>query len=124
MAALAELAADTSRTRPNHLAAHVLALGLLFLAEAAIFYWVALHQITPFYPFGFDQMQYYLEVLDIFERGRAVGWWALLEEFASPVHASGVLYPVLGAAMAMIFGFSRPAILSVNLIFFFALQIA
>ena len=29
MAALAESAADTSRTRPNHLAAHVLALGLL-----------------------------------------------------------------------------------------------
>jgi len=103
---------------------HLLALLSLFGFEGGIFYHVVADQIAPFYPPYYDQASYYFGVYELVERIRAHGWIELLLEFAPPKHAFGASFLAQGAVLALIGGNTRTSILSLNLVYFIALQIA
>lgn len=103
---------------------NVLALVALFIFEGAIFYYVVATQIAPFYPPYYDQASYYFGVYELVERIRTIGWAQFFLEFAPPKNAFGATFLPQGAVLALIGGGSRTSILSLNLIYFIALQVA
>jgi hypothetical protein len=104
--------------------AHLVALLVLFGFEGAVFYHVVAEQIAPFYPPYYDQASYYFGVYEIVERIRAHGWIELLFEFTPPKDAFGPSFLAQGAVLALLGGNTRTSILTLNLIYFIALQIA
>ena len=102
---------------------HLLALTALLGIEALLFYWQVAEQIAPFYPQHFDQAALYSETYDLIARFRAQGWRALVEQYIDGKHASGITFIVQGAIMALWGGVGRTALLSVNLLYFLALQL-
>jgi hypothetical protein len=93
------------------------------LAEVAIFYAHVQIQIAPYYPQVFDQLNYIGVAQDILRDVHVRGFAALTQPFLSPA-PTGITYPEQGALVALVFGYSRASLLTVNLIYFLAAQIA
>jgi hypothetical protein len=95
----------------------------VLLIEAIIFYVHVQFRIAPYYPQVFDQLRYIGETEDILKDFHSRGFAALLEPFLSP-SPTGITYPVQGAVSALVLGSSRASLLTVNLIYFLAAQVA
>src|SRR5262249_38696086 len=102
---------------------HVPLLLALFCFEAVLFFWQVSREITPFYPRNFDQLSYYLNTYDLIEHFRTWGWSAFATEFLQPSHATGVTFVIQGALISLVGGANRTALISINLLYFLALQL-
>ena len=102
---------------------HWAGLVLLFVLEAVLFYSQLADQITAFYPVNFDQVGFYLQSYQLFERFQSQGWSALLADIIHPKAATGATFAVQGAFLGIPGGPNRTALLSLNLIYFITLQI-
>jgi len=71
---------------------------------------------------NFDQVSYYLDTYSLIARAKMNGLPSLLSEYARPSHPTGVGFVLQGAIIGSLLGTTRPVILSVNLIYFIALQ--
>jgi hypothetical protein len=91
--------------------------------EVAIFYLHVQIRVAPNYPQVYDQLTYINATHDIVRDFHARGLAALAQPFLSPA-PTGITYPIQGAAAVLAFGASRAALLTVNLAYFLALQIA
>jgi hypothetical protein len=101
---------------------HTVLLIALFAVEAMIFYAHVARDIAPFYPAHFDQLSYYLATYDLIGAFHARGLSALVEELLQPNSATGTTFVLQGALLSLIGGANRTAILSINLVYLFALQ--
>src|SRR5258707_13977558 len=101
---------------------HTVLLIVLFAAEAMIFYVHVARDIAPFYPANFDQLSYYLATYDLISGFHARGLNVLVEELLQPNSATGTTFVLQGALLSLIVGENRTAILSINLVYLFALQ--
>jgi hypothetical protein len=94
----------------------------LFVAEAVIFYVHVARDVAPFYPPKFDQPVYYLGTYDLIGAVHTKGLMALMDELLRPSNATGTIFVLQGALLALIGGENRTAILSINLVHLFVLQ--
>jgi hypothetical protein len=100
-------------------------LTTLFIIEMLVFYSQLTTQITPYYPANFDQVPYINITYQLFESLHDKGWWStLFEAFVNRPTGSGSGLMVQGALLAVVGGPNRSCLLSLNLIYFLALQIA
>jgi hypothetical protein len=95
----------------------------LFCLEAVLFFWHVSREIAPFYPSNFDQLSYYLNTYDLIEQFRTSGWSAFVTTFLQPGHATGVTFVIQGALLSLVGGANRTALISINLLYFLALQL-
>ena len=102
---------------------HVPLLLALFCFEAVLFFWQVSGEIAPFYPGNFDQLSYYLNTYDLVEHFRTRGWSAFVTEFLEPSHPTGVTFVIQGALLSLVGGANRTALISINLLYFLALQL-
>src|SRR5262249_46507766 len=102
---------------------HVPLLLTLFCFEAVLFFWQVSREIAPFYPSNFDQLSYYLSTYDLIEQFRTSGWSAFVTTFLQPGHATGVTFVIQGALLSLLGGANRTALISINLLYFLALQL-
>lgn len=101
---------------------HCFFLFLLIVAEAAIFLAVAETRLAPYYPANFDQTSYYLDTYELIERARKSAW-AFVHEFTQPQQANGLSFTVQGALIGVVVGPNRTALLSLNFLYFIAVQL-
>ncbi|MEH2483529.1 hypothetical protein V1282_006886 [Nitrobacteraceae bacterium AZCC 2146] len=94
----------------------------LFVAEAIVFYAHVARDVAPFYPPRFDQLSYYLSTYDLLSSFHAKGFSAFIDEMLQPGNPTGTTFVLQGALLSLIGGENRTAILSVNLLYFLALQ--
>jgi hypothetical protein len=99
-----------------------LSLAVLFAIEALVFYWQLAEQITPYYPRGFDQLTYFIETFRILNRYFTEGWLAFARYIMEGGLATGATFSLQGALAALIGGPNRTAMVSLNLLYFLALQ--
>jgi len=101
------------------------AVGLLVVlcVEVLMFYFQVSHQIAPYYPRNFDQTEYFLQTYDLLEKFKAEGWRAFATQLLHPAAATGATFTLQGALLALIGGANRTAMLSLNLLYFLALQL-
>lgn len=102
---------------------HLAGLLLLFVIEALVFYSQLADRIIPFYPVAFDQLGYFLETYRLLDAFHSQGWKALFAPMFQPNSATTLTFMSQGALLALIGGPNRTAIISLNLIYFFALQL-
>jgi hypothetical protein len=103
---------------------HAAGMVLLFVLEGLVFYSQLANRIVPFHPTYFDQTGYYLETYHLLDAFQTQGWKALIGPILRPDSSTGITFPVQGALLAMIGGPNRIAIVTLNLVYFFALQVA
>jgi hypothetical protein len=97
-----------------------LASGLVL--EAIIFY-VHVHlQVAPYYPQVFDQLAYMSATTQVLDNLSHHGLAALIQPFLSPM-PTGITYPLQGALAQLVLGPGRAALLTVNLVYFLAVQL-
>jgi hypothetical protein len=101
---------------------HVVGLAVVVLLEALIFYPHVITQIAPYYPTNSDQAGYFNHSYRLADEIRRQGWGVMLLEYLQPP-ATGVSFVVEGALLAYVFGPLRTALLSLNLMYFIALQL-
>lgn len=93
------------------------------LALEAIIFYVHVHlQVAPYYPQVFDQLTYMSATTQLLDNFSRHGLAALIQPFLSPM-ATGITYPLQGALAQLVLGPSRGALLTVNLIYFLAVQL-
>jgi hypothetical protein len=90
----------------------------LFIIETAIFYATFTRRYAPFYPMYEDQLSYYFATYAIIEKG----WLGVIDEFIHVTDAAGVNLTAQGAILGLLFGANRTVIISLNLLYFLALQ--
>ena len=88
-----------------------------------MFYTQLADQILPYFPRAFDQTSYAVGTYQLIDRFRTDGWQAFLHVIADPP-ATGVTFIIQGAFLSLIGGANRGAFLSLNLIYFIALQVS
>jgi hypothetical protein len=97
-------------------------LALVLVLEAIIFY-VHVHlRVAPYYPQVFDQLTYMWATTEVLDNLSQQGLGALIQPFLSPM-ATGITYPLQGALAQLVLGPSRAALLTVNLVYFLAVQL-
>jgi len=96
---------------------------LLFTVETVVFYVQMADQIAPFFPMNFDQGGYANYTYQLFEAIRERGWSALGSVITNPPTATGTALIIQGALLSLIGGATRTTLISINLIYFIALQI-
>ena len=101
---------------------YVALLGILAL-ECVFFYSQVALQIAPFYPSRYDQLGYYIETFTLLDRFQTKGWVAFFEYLKTVGGPTGLTFAPQGAVVAIVGGGTRTAALSLNLIYFFALQL-
>jgi hypothetical protein len=112
---------------PRSLAGHrreYLFLILLFVVEAIVFYTQLWTQITPFYPANFDQTAYFNEVYSSYADFTKFGWLPLFKLPFTSRSGTGVGLIIQGTLAGILGGPNRTAFLSLNLLYFFGLQLA
>ena len=97
-------------------------LALLFVIEGLMFYTQLADQILPYFPRAFDQTAYSFQTYQLIDKFRIDGWQAFLHHIANPP-ATGMTFVIQGALLSLIGGANRGAFLSLNLIYFIALQV-
>jgi hypothetical protein len=103
---------------------HLALLIALCVAEAIVFYAHVARDVAPFYPPNFDQLSYYLSTYDLLGAFHAKGSRALVDELLQPGNPTGTTFVLQGALLSLIGGANRTTFLSVNLLYFLALQFA
>lgn len=94
----------------------------LFAIEAVVFYSQYAAKIAPFPPGGFDQLSYLILSYDAMNRFLTLGWLGLPHFIIEAKIPTGATWPIQGALMAIIGGANRTAMISLNLVYFIALQ--
>jgi hypothetical protein len=94
----------------------------LFVFEAIVFYAHVARDVAPFYPPRFDQLSYYLSTYDLVAAFHAKGISAFIDELLQAGNPTGTTFVLQGALLSLIGGANRTAFLSINLLYFFALQ--
>lgn len=94
----------------------------LFVAEAIVFYAHVARDVAPFYPPRFDQLSYYLSTYDLVSAFHAKSSRAFVDELLQPGNPTGTTFVLQGAVLSLIGGANRTTFLSVNLLYFLALQ--
>lgn len=105
---------------------------VLFAIEATVFYGQLAVQIAPFYPMNFDQAGYIDQVYTLYMSFAEHGWSSLFKfpfvlrnaDEVSIGAGTGVGFLMQGVLAAIVGGPSRASLLTMNLIYFYALQIA
>ena len=127
--ALREPHPPTSERQPRVLPArsrgadwHPIGILLLLAVETAVFYWTVTTGYSPYYPANYDQLSYFGETYVLLVRAHREGWWTIFGEYVHPIHANGIGFTVQGALLGLLSP-SRTAIISINLIYFAALQL-
>jgi hypothetical protein len=100
----------------------LLGLLLLFAVEALMFYTQLADQILPYYPRYFDQIAYAVQTYHLIDSFHTEGWSAFLHQIAHP-SATGLTFVIQGALLSLVGGANRGAFVSLNLLYFIALQI-
>ena len=90
-------------------------------AEVSFLCYVHL-QVAPYYPQVFDQLSYMSATTQLLDNFSRRGLAALIQPFLSPM-PTGITYPLQGALAQLVLGPSRAALLTVNLIYFLAVQL-
>lgn len=94
----------------------------LFSFEAIVFYAHVARDVAPFYPPRFDQLSYYLSTYDLLGAFHSIGAGAFVGELLQANNPNGATFVLQGALLSLIGGVNRTAFLSVNLLYFLALQ--
>ena len=98
-------------------------IAALIACECIVFYWQLAEQIVSFYPANSDQTSYMLNTYALLEAFRAQGWTALVMPIIHPHSASEATFTLQGALLSILGGANRTSMLSVNLVYFIALQL-
>jgi hypothetical protein len=98
-------------------------LFIVFSIEAVIFYRTMILELAPNFPRNFDQTSYYLDAYLLITKAQKEGWHIFLQDLIYPRSATGNGFTLQGAVLGFIFGPSRTVIISLNLIYFFTLQL-
>lgn len=98
--------------------------AILFAFEALIFYAHVAEEIAPFYPRGFDQIGYISSSYQLIEQFRVYGWSAFIDFVLGSRSPTGVLLTAQGALLGLLGGANRASLLTINLLYFFTVQIA
>ena len=101
---------------------HTALLVVLFIVEAIVFYAHVARDVAPFYPPRFDQLTYYLSTYDLLGAFHARGFSAFVDELMQPGNPTGTTFALQGALLSLIGGTGRTTFLSINLLYFLALQ--
>lgn len=101
---------------------HITLLIALCAVEAMIFYVHVARDVVPYYPPNYDALSYYLATYDLISALHARGPGIFIDELLRPTNATGTTFVLQGALLSLIGGENRAAILSINLIYLFALQ--
>jgi hypothetical protein len=101
---------------------HPALLIALFVVEAAVFYMHVARDVAPYYPPRFDQLSYYLSTYDLLNAFHAKGFSAFIDELLQPGNPTGTTFVLQGALLSLIGGAGRTTFLSINLLYFLALQ--
>jgi len=91
--------------------------------QAVVFFAQLSAQITPFYPRAFDQAAYLSRTYDLVFRFYQEGFSALVRDIFTTGAATTATHPAQGALLALIGGPNRTAVISLNLVYFLALQL-
>lgn len=97
-------------------------LAALFVLEAIVFYAHVARDVAPYYPPRFDQLSYYLSTYDLVSAFHAKGVGAFIDELLQAGNPTGTTFVLEGALLSLIGGANRTAFLSINLLYFFAMQ--
>jgi hypothetical protein len=100
----------------------ILALALLFALEASMFYTQLADQILPYFPRAYDQTVYTVKTYQLIDQFRTHGWSVFLHRIIQP-DATGLSFTIQGALLSLVGGANRRALVSLNLIYFIALQV-
>lgn len=80
-------------------------------------------QVAPFYPTGFDQTRYLAESYRLFEALRSGNFKPLAALIFGPMYPNGIAFQIQGALLALLLGAGRASLLSLNFLYFAALQV-
>jgi hypothetical protein len=97
-------------------------LFVLFILEVVVFYAELGHQITPFFPMNFDQTVYINQVYELYSNVVDGAWEQLYRFFRFP-NPTGLSLLLQGVVAAVIGGANRTSLLTLNLVYFLALQL-
>ncbi len=114
---------ERSGALASRLDAHHAALAMLFVLEALVFYAQLASRITPLHPLYHDQVAYMVQSYQLIANFQVHGWSALFAPILHPTSATGLTFTVQGALLALLGGPNRTAMLSLNLLYFIALQL-
>jgi len=95
---------------------------VLFAFQSVVFYAQLTTQITPFYPRNHDQLAYLGATYQLVRRAYQEGLWALWSDIHAAGRATAATFTAQGALMALIGGPNRAAVMSLNFVYFLALQ--
>src|SRR6516165_11608863 len=96
---------------------------IAFMIEAVIFYRTMIVELAPYFARYSDQTSYYLDSYLLITRAQTEGWHIFLQDLVYPRNATGNGFTLQGAVLGFIFGPSRTVIVTLNLVYFFALQL-
>jgi hypothetical protein len=98
-------------------------LWLIIVLEGILFWRYVSTQVAPFYATGFDQAGYLAETYRLFEAMRSGNFTALAADILGPSHPTGITFEIQGALLALLLGTGRASLLSLNFLYFAALQV-
>lgn len=95
----------------------------LFVLESLVFYGQLFDQVAPYYPRSFDQASYFNLSFGIVEQYLSMPLFDFLTRLTSQLSGTGWTFPIQGSLLAILAGVGRTSMVSLNLIYFVALQI-
>ncbi|MFI5020480.1 MAG: hypothetical protein ACHQRJ_02345 [Alphaproteobacteria bacterium] len=98
-------------------------LGLIVALEGGLFWHHVTTRTAPFYPANFDQNVYLLATYHLAEAMRAGGLQGLFDELSRMRIPNGTTFQFQGALLGLILGVGRTSALTLNFLYFAALQI-
>ena len=99
-------------------------LWLIIVLEGILFWRYVSTQVAPFYATGFDQAGYLAETYRLFEAMRSGNFTPIAAEIFGPIYRpTGITFQIQGALLALLLGAGRAWLLSLNFLYFAALQV-
>jgi hypothetical protein len=92
----------------------------LFAIQALVFYSQYAAQVAPYYPTTWDQLAFFSRTYELTAAFYSQGWSGLTSQFGDA--PQGATLPIQGALLAIMGGENRTTIVSLNLVYFLALQ--
>lgn len=108
---------------PNIRAQTWVLLFFLFVVEYTFFYQYATREVIWAYPNNHDQLTSLIQAYRLYEDILSHGFGAMLRKLVEPT-PQGVLFPIQGAFMCLLFGGTRISCLNLNFVYFVVLQLA
>ncbi len=96
---------------------------LIIALEGLLFWRYVSTQVAPFYASAFDQGGYLPVSYRLFEAMRSGDFMPVAALIFGPMHANGIAFQLQGALLALLLGAGRASLLSLNFLYFAALQV-